>query len=644
VTESIRWPPPGLERLQGDLVRVATRAALGGGILVAPLLFVLGRRLDFATLGPFADAWWVSVVLAIAGLTFAADALVRTMTLLRRVSKALEQGYDLHTLLMVVSDRDRDMGFLLTGGRHFAEMDTKEREAVGQIRVFSAVLYAAAGIWLPNALALGILLGARGWVTPTGLWMGTVLPSAALYLFALVAGTVGETRVRRARKRWYRQEWVSDLASEEAAAWRGKATPTGEPPRKAAQDRALGRALRYTSVLMGTLAALIAIPILTLVPTAAVGPILTQLAVPGFDDVRARSARVEALRTYRVIADPSVEPEEAGRLLHDVVYAGSDHEAPLGERGPGRRIAERWLVDAVEDNPIGVPPSDWPDSLFTVVARGLAPAQSAYLEGLTSHPARADFSRLAHAAAIDVAGARWQDPLPAELTLVDMPLPRFAELRDAAYSHVGAAAAAFVAGRPDRAEELVREVLSLGFLLGDGGPTLIDNVIGYALAEQGGQALADLYLVTGNEEGAARLSALKAAAEGAASRARFRYPEGAEAWLRSLPDMVADTSVARGLRWEVFIGITTLTPCVNLQRLVFGPDPSYWNFVEAAHDQLVAWPSEEGLFERARAGWFGSRADAPGTLVGRILSISMRTGEGTCGEVVRQLEAAEALF
>jgi hypothetical protein len=108
--------------------------------------------------------------------------------------------------------------------------------------------------------------------------------------------------------------------------------------------------------------------------------------------------------------------------------------------------------------------------------------------------------------------------------------------------------------------------------------------------------------------------------------------------------MVADTSVARGLRWEVFIGITTLTPCVNLQRLVFGPDPSYWNFVEAAHDQLVAWPSEEGLFERARAGWFGSRADAPGTLVGRILSISMRTGEGTCGEVVRQLEAAEALF
>ena len=644
MTSSIRWPPPGLERLQGDLVRVATRAALGGGILVAPLLFVLARRMDFATLGPFADAWWVTVVLAIIGLTFAADALVRTMTLLRRVSKALAQGYDLHTLLMVVCDRDRDMGFLLTGGRHFSDMDAKEREAIGRIRLFSTVLYALAGIWLPNALALGILLAARGWVTPTGLWVGTALPSAGLYLFALVAGTAAETRVRRARRRWYGHEWVSDLASEEANAWRQAATPAGAPPRDASQDRALGRTLGYASVIMGTLAALVAIPILTLVPTAAVGPILAELAVPGFDDVRARSARVEALRTYRVQADSTVTPDEAGGLLQEVLYAGSDREASPGEREPPRRVEARWLADGAADNPGGLPPSEWPDSLFTVVARGLPGAQAAYLERLASHPARGDFSRLARAAAIDVASGRYLDPLPPELALVDVPLPRFADLRDAAYSHVGAAAAAFAAGRPAQAEELLEEVVSLGFVLGDGGPTLLDNVIGFALAEQGGQALADLYRASGDTAEATRLAALQAAAAGAASRSRFRYPEGAEAWLRSLPEMVADTSVARGLRWEVFIGITTLTPCVNLQRLVFGPDQAYWDFVDGAHDQLVEWPSEEALFSRARLGWFGSTAGARGTFVGRILSISMRTGEGTCGEVVRQLEAAEALF
>jgi hypothetical protein len=642
VTEVIRWPPPGLDRLHGDLARVAARAALGGGILVVPLLFVLGRDLDLATLGPFADAWWVTLVLAILGLAFAADALVRTMTLLRRVSKALEQGYDLHTIRMVIADRDRDMGFLLTGSRHFSVLDEKEREAIGQIRVFSAELNALAGIWLPNALALGIVLGAHGVVSPATLWMGTALPSVALYGFASVAGTVAETRVRRARKRWYSQAWVEDLASEEARAWRGKATPTGEPVREASEDRSLGRVLRHTSVVMGVLAALIAVPILTLVPTAAVGPILTQLAVPGSNDVRARGARAEALRSYRVAPTPGVTPAEAGRLLHDLSYVGSDRQPPFGEREPTRRIAEPWL--GADENPTGIEPFAWPDSLLSAMVRGVTPEQRRYLEGLAAHPARADLSRLARAAAIDVASGRYEAPLPAELTLVDIPIPRFQELRDAAYSHVGAAAAALVDGHPDRAEELLEEIVSLGFLLGDGGPTLMDNLIGYAFIEQGAQALGDLYRAIGDTERSARLTSLRAVADGAVSRSRFQYPRGTEDWVRSLPELVGDTTVARGLRWEVFIAVTTLTPCINLQRLVFGPDQEYWDFVDRAHDELVRWPSEEGLFELARAGWFGPRPGAGGTLLGGILSVSMRTGEGTCGEVVRQLESAEALF
>ena len=31
------------------------------------------------------------------------------------------------------------------------------------------------------------------------------------------------------------------------------------------------------------------------------------------------------------------------------------------------------------------------------------------------------------------------------------------------------------------------------------------------------------------------------------SRVRFSYPEGAEAWVRSLPEIVSDRNVARGL-------------------------------------------------------------------------------------------------
>jgi hypothetical protein len=566
------------------------------------------------------------------------------MTLLRRMSKALEQGYDFDTVKMVVADGDRDMGFLLTRSRHFSQMDDREREAIGTLRVFAAAMYAAAGIWLPNALAIGILLGARGLATPTGLWMATALPSLAMYLFGAVAGTVAESRVRRARRNWYGQAWALDLVSEEAQAWRRRAAAGGEREGRIAADRSLGRVLGHGAILVGALAALVAVPILTLVPTAAVGPILTQLAAPTFDNVRRRSAEAEAMRSYRVAPDPSVSPAEAGQLLHDLSYVGSDRVPPLGEREPSRRITQPWLPEGSEVNATGLAPAQWPDSLLSVVAGGITPEQRVYLEAVASHPARADLSRLARAQAIDIAVARYTDPLPPDLTLVALPIPRFTELRDATYSHIGAAALEMATGSLSRAEELIGEVVSIGFLLGDGGPTLIDNLIGYALIEQGGQAMEDLYRAADEEAKSEQLSSLMATADAAVSRSHFRSPDGVEAWVRSLPDMVSDTSVARGVRWEMFVGITTLTPCINLQRLVFGPDEEYWDFVNGAYDLLVAWPSEDGLYELARAGWFGSRAEEQGSFVGRILSVSMRTGEGTCGEVVRQLEAAEALF
>ncbi len=625
-------------------MRVGVRAALGGGILVLPLLFVLGRDLDFATLGPFADAWWVTLVLAIVGLTFAADALVRTMTLMRRCSKALQQGYDVDTVMRVIADGARDMGFLITGSRHFSKMDAREREAISALRVFSVTLFALAGIWMPNALAICILLGARGVISPSTLWMTTALPAAALYVFGSVAGTAAESRVRRARRAWYSQSWVDDLASEEASAWRDEADPSGEAHGPMLEEASLGRLLRHGAVLMGALAVLIAVPILTLVPTAAVGPILAEVAIPGFDNVRQRGARAEALRSFRAPVEDGLSPAEAGRLLHDLSYAGTNRTVPPGETEPSRRISEAWLPEIDASNPTGVHPFDWPDTLFSILSGGADAERRAFLDDVAEHPARDEFSRLARAPAIDFIAGRLEDPLPPDLALVDLPIPRFNELRGAAYSHVGAAAVAFLEGDVGRSEELLSEVVSLGFLLGDGGPTLMDNLVGYALIEQGGDALADLFSASGQEGEAARLAALRGAAEAAVSRVRFSYPEGAEAWVRSLPTMVEDPNIARGLRWEIFIGITTLTPCINLQRLVFGPDQEYWDFVNEAYEHLVAWPSEDGLFQLASAGWFGARAELGAGVVGRFLSVSMRTGDGTCGEVVRQLEAQEALF
>ena len=191
---------------------------------------------------------------------------------------------------------------------------------------------------------------------------------------------------------------------------------------------------------------------------------------------------------------------------------------------------------------------------------------------------------------------------------------------------------------------LLFELISVGFLLGDNGPTLMDNIIGVALVQSGGHALENLYAATGRREALDELVGLREAADRAANRVRVLRFQGTETWVRSLPDLVFDTTAIRGLRWEYFIGVTTLTPCLNLQRMVFGPDEEYDAFLQRAHDSLVQWPSEEGLFEVASAGWLGTIESEGETWIGRLLSVSMRRGDNACGEVVRKVETARALF
>lgn len=640
---SIRWPPPGLERLQGDLARVTGRAALGGGIFVLPLLYVLSRSQGFASLGPFADAWWVPLVLATLGLAFSVDALVRTMTLMRRVSRALARGYDLTTIASVIADRQRDMGFLLTGSRHFSVMDAKERDAIAAIRVFTGSTLAVAGIWLPNGLAIGVLLAAHGLLSPVGLAVLTLLPSLVLYLFAAVALTIDDSRVRRARRAWHEKPWAEDLVSDEARQWRtsfaDSSGGTGGPEGSGRRSRALARG----SLVVGALAVLVSIPMLTLIPTSAIGPVLATLAVPGYDTIRGRAARAEALRSYVVPVDPGITPLDAGRLLQVLAHVGADRGLSPGERAPDEVVSEPWLPISGEPNPMGIDPFGWPDSLMAIVARGVTTTQQAYLADIAGHPARAEFARLARAGSVDVAAGRFEDPLPPDVTLSTMPVAWLAGLRAGGYAHIGAAAFELLEGRPASAEETVEEVVSLGLLIADGSASLIDDLVGYQLVDAGARALAGLYRATGQAQKAAELRRLRAVADRAVGRAHYQTPEGAEEWVRSLPALVTDTSVVRGLRWEYFIGVTTLTPCLNLQRMVFGPGDEYGAFLDAAHESLVAWPSEEGLFELAKKGWFASGARAPDSWVGRVLGIAMRRGEGSCGDAIRRFPPHEVL-
>ena len=636
---TLTWPPPGLERMQGDLFVIAARAALSGGFLVLPLLFVVAREQDFATLGPFADVWWVPVILAAIGLTFALDALVRSARTMRRTARALESGYDLITVAHVLADSTHDMGFLLQGARHFSVMSPTERRSIASSRVLALVLLAGAGLWLSVVLTMGLFIAARGLISPSGLRILTLGPALVAYATGGLATAVQDMRVRRARRVWHKQPWSDDLASQEVQRWRASRARFGTAARSP-HDPRLARLLARAAVLVGALGLVVAAAVMTLVPAAAVGTILTAVAMPTIDGYRPRAARLEAFRIHVTSGDVAITAVQAGQILHDLMYVGSDGEPSAGERPPSRRIAQPWLPDLGEiANPLGLEPFAWGDSLIERVAEGVGPEQREYLAAIAAHPASADFSRLARATLLDAGSARWETPFPATMTVATMPLPRFSSLRGAANAHVAAAAYALSAGRDDQAERLLSEVISVGFLLGDQGPTLIDNLVGYALIEVGGEALGDLYRVTGQTGAAAELSRLGQVAERSARLMRVDLAQGTEAWVRSLPPMVLDTTLVRGLRWEYFMNVATMAPCLNMHRMVFGADESYETFLEQARESLVRWPSDEAVFEIAQYGWIGAREPAGQTMLGRAAALFMSTEEYSCGAFIRHMQA-----
>lgn len=633
----LRWPPPALERVQGDLWRIAGRGALAGGFLVLPLVFAVTRRNALSSLGPFADAWWVLLLLAVVGLGFCMDALTSLWRLLLRMSGAMDGGYDAATVLHVAADVRKDMGFLLQGSRHFSAMDGADRDRLATIRVLAASLAAAAGIWLPVVLGLALLAAARGWVGPAGLWAVTLLPGGALYLAVLTLGAVEESKVRKARRSWFRQPWAQDLDEEEIAAWRRDlAARLGHPCEDAPSGR--GRVYRRWAAGVGVLVVAVALPVLTLVPTSAIGPLLALVAAPSFGNVQRRAARVEAYRAFRLEGDATLDPQEAGRILHGLLYVGSPPPSTPGERVPERRYEAAWLPGMEGRNPTGVEPHRWSEELFGLVRAGRSPELVGFLEGVAANPAHADFSRLARARALDAGAGRWSDPLPEGVSVLSLPVPRIGGIREGGYAHLAAAAADLARGREGDAETKIREVISVGFLMADDGPTLIDNLVGQVLVEAGGTALERFYEVTDRAADARRVRSLAEAAARAAARIHADAPEGTEAFVRSLPGTVADTGAVRGLRWESFVLTTTLTPCLNLQRMVFGPEREYHAFIADARASLVRWPSEERLFAVAEAGYWGAVAQGGPSLFGRLLGISMRPGEGSCRDVVKRFE------
>lgn len=636
----LKWPPPGLERTQGDLLQIASRAGLAGGFLVVPMLFVAARVQDFATFGPFADAWWVMLLLPTIGLAFSLDAIARTSRMLRRAGTAAKRGYTLATIFQVLVDSGRDMGFLITGARHFSVLEARERGALAAMRVVAGVLFAFGGLWLILGMSIGLVFAANGSLSPRALQVVTLAPALVGYAFGGVSLLVQESRVRRARRIWFRQPWSEDLVGQEIESWKANA-PDGVAGERPAD--AIAATLRYSGVVVGAVAILVVLPVLTLAPASAVAPILATVSSPSFDSFRGRSARAEAYRSQTIAGDVSISPQEAGQLLQDLMYVGGTHEPVPGERPPSVVYDEPWFPEGEStENPLGVAAHFWGDSLLDRVALGLSADQRSYLAALADNPANEAFRRLARATALDAGSARWELPFSPATTMATVPVPRFGAVREAAWARTGLAALAYSDGNVAAAEEYLSEIISVGLLLTDEGPTLIDNLIGVVLVETGGSALETLLRVSDQVGRAAELSRLRQVAERVADRSPAGMPATSEGFVRALPVFVLDAGAVRGFRWEYFINLATIAPCMNLNRMVFGAGEDYDAFLDEAREVLVRYPSDASLFELARHGWAGTAAAGDNTLLGRVAGLYMSTRENSCASMVRHMNLGEA--
>jgi len=634
----LSWPPPGLERLQGSLARVIVLGWIGSLVLVLPLLWALAVEQPFYSLGPFEDNWELGMGIAAIGAVLVVFAFWQLWATLVTATRAAELGYGVNTILEVACDSGRDTGFLIQGKRHFSALDETRQTAVVRARLRGAVLLLGAAVWLLLGFGLAILLAARGFVTPSGIWLLTLGPTLLMAVLGGILIVAQNTTVRGLQTEWNAQEGANRIHAE-SEAWNerldesGSAVALGPGARGEAGRFKLASTLAVGAFVLGFG------PTATIAVTTAIGPILAEIAVPTFLSVQEMAGGAEVLRRFTVEQNPAVTPAAAGAALQNIAFVGYAGAPEPMERAPDTAYELAWF-----------PTADFPDPFSEAVAADLmgrplgdfAAEEQAALRQAAAHPAHAEFHLLARAQLADVVSGRWTIPFPDSLTFQELPWPRFQAFRTAALAQVAKAAVEVDEGRPEDAEHTLRELVSTGFLLIDQGPTLLDNLIGVELTRVGADGLEGLYRRTGRPELAESLAWAREGALAAARKSRAGLiPEDARALLQGVPQLVENENALRGLRWEYFATFNMLGPCINLHKMVFGPDETYEDWRRRAERTIVRVPGEAELFDLAESGVLGSGGQDLQGFLPRFLSLVLGSGgaPGSCASLIASLQS-----
>lgn len=634
----LSWPPPGLERLQGALGLVTGLCWTGSLILVLPLMWALAVEQPFYSLGPFEENWQLGVGIAVIGAVLIVLAFGHLFLLTRSAAQAADLGYGTLTILQVVCDSGRDTGFLIQGKRHFGGLDDHHREGVVRSRLRGATLLLFAAIWLVVGFGLAILLAARGFLTPSGIWLMALAPTGAMAILGAFFLIIQNSTVLGLQTNWKAQEGAN-RAFTESAAWNEHLDDAGDAIVLGAGKRGEGRHFRLAGTLVIVAFVVAFGPATTIAITTSIGPILANIAVPTFLSVQEMAGGAEVLRRFQLEQDPSITAADAGTALQNLAFVGSNGDTEPSERGPGRLYEGAWFPDQ------GFFPDPFSESvaydLMIQPMADFATDERAALQQAASHPAHEAFRVLGRAEMIDVVSGRWTLPFADSMTFQDLPWPRFQAFRAAGLAHVAKAVVEVSNGQQAEAEHTLRQLISTGFLLMDQGPTLIDNLMGVELTRMGGDALEAYYRRTGRPDLAESLEWAREGALGAARKARAGLvPEDVRSLLQGIPDLVENEEALRGLRWEYFATFNMLAPCINLHKMVFGPDATYDEWRRRAERAIVRVPGEQALFDLAESGVLGTGGLELKGFLPRFLSLVLGSGgaPGSCASLIASLQ------
>ncbi|MES2179947.1 MAG: hypothetical protein V4550_18950 [Gemmatimonadota bacterium] len=371
--------------------------------------------------------------------------------------------------------------------------------------------------------------------------------------------------------------------------------PLKPPPKRKAQANPL---LRAAAIL-----ATVVVIIPMLVPFGLVGVLGERFGAymqPRYTNTDERLNRADAMRRFALPKDPSIAPLQAGLAFNALQPADTRKSAFSLVELPSRADAF-WRDEELEPGlfpkarPTQVRGLPNPNLILGLVPAGFSKEEREFLERVATAPIWRTLDSVTRAPAVDMLGGRFRLPYPDSAHVFEMPLSKFAATKELAYASQVRAAYHLSRQQRDSAENVLRSIVSLGFVLIDNGTTLIDESLGAILVGIGRTALTDYYALTKNPEATA-LKALNETKSNEVARAAGPATRSAAEARAAMIAIVRDSTARRGIRFEM-LTMLSFTPCTNLRELAFGSRGDVTEAIQLARKQLPRYPSEVALID-----------------------------------------------